>query len=102
MEERLRELCFEGKRWYDLLRYNYRHMSGVDYSTIMADQPSYPANYDKMVSLVSRKSSDLSALYSKMPTEPYLYMPIREGELEVNPVLKQNPVYQSTEGKKNY
>ena len=25
LEERLRELCFEGKRWYDLLRYNYRH-----------------------------------------------------------------------------
>ena len=95
MEERLRELCFEGKRWYDLLRYNYRHMEGVDYNTIMADQQNYPANYRPMINLAARKSSDLSALYSKMPTEPYLYIPIREGEMKVNSELKQNPVYSS-------
>lgn len=95
MEERLRELCFEGKRWYDLLRYNYRHTEGVNYNVILADQQNYPANYRQMINLVSRKSSDLSALYSKMPTEPYLYLPIRENELKVNPELKQNPVYSS-------
>ena len=38
LNERLRELCFEGKRWYDLLRYNYRHVEGVDYTTTLADQ----------------------------------------------------------------
>lgn len=95
LEERLRELCFEGKRWYDLLRYNYRHTEGVNYNAILADQQSYPENYRPMINLVIRKSADLSALYSKMPTEPYLYMPIREGELKVNPALKQNPVYSS-------
>ncbi len=102
MEERLRELCFEGKRWYDLLRYNYRHTEGVNYNAILADQASFPANYRPMITLAARKSSDLSALYSKMPTEPYLYMPIREGELKVNPALKQNPVYSSKTDAKNY
>lgn len=102
MEERLRELCFEGKRWYDLLRYNYRHTEGVNYNAILADQTSFPANYRPMITLAARKSSDLSALYSKMPTEPYLYMPIREGELKVNPELKQNPVYSSKTDSKNY
>ena len=102
MEERLRELCFEGKRWYDLLRYNYRHTEGVNYNAILADQANFPANYRPMITLAARKSSDLSALYSKMPTEPYLYMPIREGELKVNPELKQNPVYSSKTDAKNY
>lgn len=102
MEERLRELCFEGKRWYDLLRYNYRHTEGVNYNAILADQANFPANYRPMITLAARKSSDLSALYSKMPTEPYLYMPIREGELKVNPALKQNPVYSSKTDAKNY
>lgn len=102
MEERLRELCFEGKRWYDLLRYNYRHTEGVNYNAILADQASFPANYRPMITLAARKSSDLSALYSKMPTEPYLYMPIREGELKVNPELKQNPAYSSKTDTKNY
>ena len=102
MEERLRELCFEGKRWYDLLRYNYRHTEGVNYNAILADQASFPANYRPMITLAARKSSDLSALYSKMPTEPYLYMPIREGELKVNPELKQNPAYKSKTDSKNY
>ncbi len=102
MEERLRELCFEGKRWYDLLRYNYRHTEGVNYNAILADQGSYPVNYRPMISLAARKSSDLSALYSKMPSEPYLYLPIKEDELKVNPSLKQNPVYSSKTDTKNY
>lgn len=97
LEERLRELCFEGKRWYDLLRYNYRHMEGVDYSTILADQKTYVANYASMLSLMARKSSSPQGIISKMPTEPYLYMPIRQNELSVNPMLKQNPVYSSSD-----
>ncbi|MBQ2587605.1 MAG: RagB/SusD family nutrient uptake outer membrane protein, partial [Bacteroidaceae bacterium] len=38
LSERLRELCFEGKRWYDLLRYGYRRMTNVDYTTTLAQQ----------------------------------------------------------------
>jgi hypothetical protein len=104
LEERLRELCFEGKRWYDLLRYNYRHTTGVNYNVILADQGgTFPTNYRQMLTLMARKIDSPDALISKMPTEPYLYMPIREGELEVNPALKQNPVYSSSDKwEKNY
>lgn len=95
MDERARELCFEGKRWYDMLRYNYRHATGVNYSTILGYQGgAYAQNYSEMLSLISRKyESGGSAVIAKMPTEPYLYMPIRKSEIEVNPALVQNPVY---------
>ncbi|MBQ9363111.1 MAG: RagB/SusD family nutrient uptake outer membrane protein [Bacteroidaceae bacterium] len=104
LEERLRELCFEGKRWYDLLRYNYRHTEGVNYNALLADQGgNYPVNYRPMLTLMARKIESPDGLISKMPTEPYLYMPIREGEMEVNPELKQNPVYSSSDKwEKNY
>lgn len=103
LEERLRELCFEGKRWYDLLRYNYRHVDGVDYSTILAEQKEFVSNYNNMLTLMARKSSTPQGLISKMPTEPYLYMPIRQNETVVNPALKQNPVYSSSDvWEKNY
>ncbi len=96
MDERARELCFEGKRWFDMLRYNYRHATGVNYNTILADQGgNYAKNYDAMLKLIARKysSGGGSGVTSKMLTEPYLYMPIIQGEVDVNPALKQNPVY---------
>lgn len=104
LDERLRELCFEGKRWYDLLRYNYRHTEGVNYNTILADLGgNYPVNFRPMLTLMARKIESPDGLISKMPTEPYLYMPIREGEMDVNPELKQNPVYSSSDKwEKNY
>ncbi len=95
MDERARELCFEGKRWFDMLRYNYRHTTGVNYSTILALQGgAYAANYEDMLTLISRKyESGGKAVTAKMQTEPYLYMPIKKSEVEVNPSLIQNPVY---------
>lgn len=100
LAERLRELCFEGKRWYDLLRYNYRHVDGVDYSTTLAEQyengATFVSNYSDMLQLMTRKySSGASSVQAKMRTEPYLYMPVYESQIEVNPNLKQNPVYSS-------
>lgn len=100
LAERMRELCFEGKRWYDLLRFNYRHVDGIDYSTTLAEQSengaSFVSNYSDMLDLMTRKySSGASSVQAKMRTEPYLYMPISEDEMEVNPNLKQNPVYSS-------
>ncbi len=106
MNERARELCFEGKRWFDMLRYNYRHVEGVNYSTILAEQGgNFVKNYDEMLKLIARKytSGGGSGITSKMLTEPYLYMPIQQAEVDVNPLLKQNPVY--TDGgttEKNY
>lgn len=106
MDERARELCFEGKRWYDMLRYNYRHVEGVSYETTLAQQGgNFVKNYDEMLKLVSRKytTGGGSGVTSKMLTEPYLYMPIQRSEIEVNPNLIQNPVYlDGTTAEKNY
>ncbi|MBR4845154.1 MAG: RagB/SusD family nutrient uptake outer membrane protein, partial [Bacteroidaceae bacterium] len=85
----------EGKRWFDMLRYNYRHTTGVHYDLILGVQGSYPKNYDGMLKLIARKytSGGGSGVTSKMPTEPYLYMPIKQDEMDVNALLIQNPVY---------
>ena len=93
MDERARELSFEGKRWFDMLRYNYRHVEGVKYDVILARQNPV-ANYEEMLELIARKyTSGGKGVTAKMPTEPYLYMPIIESEMEVNSALEQNPVY---------
>ena len=94
LNERARELCFEGKRWFDLLRYNYRHVEGVDYYRKLTDfGGKYVANYAGFNSYLQRKNAGGSAIVSKMPSEPYLYMPIIKSETDVNALLKQNPVY---------
>jgi hypothetical protein len=106
LEERLRELCFEGKRWYDLLRYNYRHIDGVNYSAILGNQAfaAIPANYGEMLSIMVRgKGSQGEALKSKMRNEAYLYMPIPQTDVNVSSVLVQNPVWSSSnEYEKSY
>ena len=96
LEERARELCFEGKRWYDLMRYNYRHTTGVNYGTTLFNQGgAFAPNYSGMLDLMSRKYSGNtgSGVSSRMVSEPYLYLPIRKKELTNNPLLQQNPVY---------
>lgn len=108
LNERLRELSFEGKRWYDLMRYNYRHVEGVDYTTTLAQQKKegreFVKNSADMLNLVVRKyTSGGQAAASKMRTEPYLYMPVAQSEMDVNPNLKQNPAYSSSDDyTKNY
>ena len=106
MNERARELCFEGKRWYDMLRYNYRHMSGVNYTTLMADLGDNQAkNYDSFLTLMARKYTNRngSALVANIKTEPYLYLPVLKSEVEVNTLLRQNPAYKDrATAEKNY
>lgn len=99
LEERERELCFEGKRWFDLLRYCYRHMTGVNINQLLADTETWPSLYSPMLKLIARKYSGSGgeAVTYKMKSEPYLYWPIKEGELKVNNLLKQNPVYHQEE-----
>ena len=95
LAERERELCFEGKRWWDLMRYCYRHMEGVNIKQRLADVAAWPELYQPMLSLIVRKYSDNGgdAISYKMKSEPYLYWPILESELKVNKLLKQNPVF---------
>jgi hypothetical protein len=104
LRERLRELCFEGKRWYDLMRYNYRHVEGVDYNTMLADQENFVTTNTDMLNLVARKlDSKGSAVAAKLSTEPRLYMPVPLADLKICPVLRQNPAYSSSDDySKNY
>ena len=96
LAERERELCFEGKRWFDLMRYCYRHMTGVNISQRLADTGAWPELYQPMLTMVIRKYSNDGggdAVSFKMKSEPYLYWPIQESEVKVNSLLNQNPVY---------
>lgn len=94
LAERERELCFEGKRWYDLMRFCYRHMEGVDITKKLADNTTWPQLYSPMLKLIVRKyMSGGDAVSYKMKGEPFLYWPILESEMKVNRLLRQNPVY---------
>ena len=95
LAERARELCFEGKRWFDLMRYNYRHTTEkADLKKMLTE--GYVNNSDEFFELALRKYAVPSAMRAKMRDERYLYMPINQDEVEVNPNLKQNPVYKSS------
>ena len=100
MGERLRELCFEGKRWFDLLRMNYRNNAkqgiNTNYDLILADQTNFIENDANMLNMMARTEEAANAVVSKMKTEPYLYMPISEDEIKLNGSLKQNPAYSSS------
>jgi hypothetical protein len=78
--ERQKELAYEGKRWYDVLRNakrdNYRRK---DILFNMID------NY------ASADQADL--LYSKYSDNRSHYFPIYYREIELNPQLEQNPYY---------
>ena len=108
MQERLREFCFEGRRWYDLMRYNYRHVNGVDYSRTLAELQDAGAslvpNYSDMLVLMTRmRGTEGNGVQAKMANEAYLYMPIPNSDIIVCPLLRQNPVYKnSNEYEKNY
>jgi hypothetical protein len=96
LEERARELCFEGKRWYDLLRYNYRHIKGDPqyYSTMKERGNAGPANDEDMKILATRKYTSGGPMMARILYEANLYMPINKNELAVNNNLVQNPAYQ--------
>jgi len=96
LAERERELCFEGKRWFDLMRYCYRHMEGVNIRQTLVEQGTWPKLYQPMLRMIVRKygtGGEGDAVSYKMKGEPYLYWPIQESEIKVNSLLNQNPVY---------
>ena len=87
-DERQRELIFEGKRYYDLIRKIERE-----------------GNLTSIVStyLVSRKyiHLDQSTIRSKLNDINALYMPIYTDELKANSLLVQNPFYEISNVAKN-
>jgi hypothetical protein len=98
LEERARELCFEGKRWFDLMRYNYRHTATqANLKTKLSDQNyTVVANSSEFLELALRKYAVPTAMRAKIRDERYLYMPINQDEVEINTSLVQNPVYKSS------
>ena len=95
LAERERELCFEGKRWWDLMRYCYRGMKGVNINLTLNKQAVAPPLRKQMLDMIIRKykAGEGDAVSYKMDSEPYLYWPIYESELKVNNLLNQNPVW---------
>jgi hypothetical protein len=111
LDERLRELAFEGKRWYDLMRYNYRQLEAdqvVRYDLTLAEQESQGMAFAKttnsMLDLVKRKLGDEGdAVAAKLRSEAHLYLPVSKTDIEVSRALRQNPVYSmDKEYEKNY
>ena len=83
LRERHRELIFEGKRWYDLVRAARRANSTAP-----------------VIALISPKFTGSGGLEGdKLSLLDALYMPINAGELKANPELEQNEFYKTlTEG----
>ena len=101
MQERLREFCFEGRRWYDLMRYNYRHVEGVDYNRTLAEsveegQPLVANSKDMLTLMTRQRGTEASGVQAKMVNEAYLYMPVPNSDIIVCPLLRQNPAYKDT------
>lgn len=80
LRERQRELMFEGKRWFDLMRLVRRK---GDPTTILA--------------YLSPKLTGGNMQIKKMSVMNALYMPILKSEIEINPKLTQNPFYEDSE-----
>ena len=77
MDERHRELMFEGKRWYDLLRQARRMGSTRTLADIV----------------VEKQKTNKSGIKIRLADPNALYLPYYRNELKVNPYLKQNPAY---------
>ena len=80
LEERAKELAFEGKRWFDLLRMGRRN----DF-----------ANKDKLIEILVQDVPSTQKLVQKAKLSNPLgwYMPIHINEIDRNRAITQNPYY---------
>lgn len=79
--ERHRELLFEGKRWFDLVR---RTLRENDWSFISSNA-------------CLKQRSNQKAVEAKLLQDDYIFMPYLKDELKVNKFLEQNKRYGNTE-----
>ena len=76
-KERLLELSYEGKRWFDLVRLALREKST-----------------DKIKFVADKLDNGAAVVKTKMSTIDGLFMPIHIDELRYNKNLEQNPAYE--------
>ncbi|MFC2079996.1 RagB/SusD family nutrient uptake outer membrane protein [Bacteroidota bacterium] len=81
IEERAKELAFEGKRWFDILRMGRRNNF---------------SRKDKLIEIVTQNapSNQRLVLRSKLKDSMGWYFPIMDTEIERNKNLEQNPYYE--------
>ncbi len=84
LDERQRELMFEGKRWYDLVRM-VRH----------AENPVKAMSTLRNTYLMRKYTSGGRDAVARMGSLDNLYLPFYQKEIDVNPLLEkdQNPAY---------
>ncbi|WP_114778426.1 RagB/SusD family nutrient uptake outer membrane protein [Botryobacter ruber] len=80
LEERARELAFEGKRWFDVLRNSRRN--NYERMDILLNMVSQSAPADRQQSIINKYRDKLSH-----------FLPIYQFELQTNKNLVQNPFY---------
>ena len=80
-KERLLELSYEGKRWFDLVRLALKEKKT-----------------DKIKFVADKLGGGAAVVKTKMSTIDGLFMPIHIDELRYNKNLKQNPAYGEKEG----
>lgn len=101
LQERGRELLYEGKRWYDLVRYSYRHMTGVDPTKTLYEIDPKGTLYPTLSNADNEFKNILAAKYGtsilKFKNEAFLYWPILQQETKNNKLIHQNPVYVETQ-----
>lgn len=85
-DERQRELMFEGKRWFDLVRLCRR--DGENDRLIKKVLPKFQEN--------------TSAIRIKLSTANVLYWPYNREEIKQNPKLVQNPAYITDNTEQNF
>ena len=88
-QERQRELMFEGKRWYDLVRISRRTGNTSDLS----------------VAALRKVQTSSALIQNKLSKMDAIYWPYNNEEVKVNKNLIQNPAFDSGEDKsykKNY
>ncbi len=81
MKERLLELSYEGKRWYDLVRKALREKST-----------------NGILFVADKLTNNASVVKTKMSSIDGLFFPIHSDELKFNKLLKQNPAYKKEGG----
>ncbi|MDD3431882.1 MAG: RagB/SusD family nutrient uptake outer membrane protein, partial [Bacteroidales bacterium] len=80
LTERQRELMFEGKRWFDIMRAARRENTMRVFSKYIL--PNVEGSYYELAT-------------AKLTKEWARYFPVPLAEIESNPLLKQNPFYET-------